>query len=72
MKPIRGIKKLPVSIIKDRTPELLMKLTTVASAITRLDEKLKESIVASELVKDPSQKRNVEYFNYNILDLFDR
>jgi len=24
------------------------------------------------LFKDPAQKRNVEYFNYDVLDLFDR
>lgn len=60
MKPIRGIKKLPVSITKDRTPDLFMKLTTVASAITRLDEKLKGSIVASELVNTLALKESVQ------------
>lgn len=60
MKPIRGIKKLPASITKERTPELFMKLTTVASAITRLDEKLKGSIVVSELVNTLALKESVQ------------
>jgi len=60
MKPIRGIKKLPVSITKDRAPELFMKLTSVASAITRLDEKLKNSIIASELVNTLALKESVQ------------
>ena len=60
MKPIKGIKKLPVSITKERTPDLFMKLTTVASSITRLDEKLKNSIVASELVNTLALKESVQ------------
>lgn len=39
--------------------------TTARRALNALIEK-------DLLFKDPSQKRNVEYFNYNILDLFDR
>src|SRR5699024_6316165 len=37
-----------------------MKLTTVASSITRLDEKLKNSIVASELVNTLALKESVQ------------
>ena len=60
MKPIKGIKKLPVSITKERTPDLFMNLTTVASSITRLDEKLKNSIVACELVTTLALKESVQ------------
>src|SRR5690625_6834373 len=37
-----------------------MKLTTIASSITRLDEKLKNSIVASELVNTLALKESVQ------------
>jgi len=60
MMPIKGIKKLPISINKDRAAELFIKLTTVASDITRLDEKFKNSLVASELVYTLALKESVQ------------
>lgn len=60
MMPIKGIKKLPISINKERAAELFIKLTTVASDITRLDEKLKNSLVASELVYTLALKESVQ------------
>src|SRR5690625_20314 len=39
--------------------------TTARRALNALVEK-------DLLFKDPSQRRNVEYFNYDVLDLFDR
>lgn len=60
MVAIKGLKKLPVSIDKEHVPEILMKLTTVASKVTRLDEKLRYSIVASELVNSLTLKESVQ------------
>lgn len=57
---ITGIKKLPISIKKDKAPELFMKLTTVSSEISRLDEKLKHSIVRSDLVNTLALKESVQ------------
>lgn len=50
MAPIKGIKKLPASIKIEQAAELFMKLAAVSSAISRLDEKFKHSIVRSDLI----------------------
>lgn len=60
MTPIKGIKKLPISIKKQQAPELFMKLATVSSEISRLDEKLKHSIVKSDLVNTLALKESVQ------------
>lgn len=58
--PIKGIKKLPISIKKEHAPELFMKLATVSSEISRLDERLKHSIVKGDLVNTLALKESVQ------------
>jgi len=60
MLPIKGIKKLPISIKREQAPELFMKLATVSSEISRLDEKLRHSIVKSDLVNTLALKESVQ------------
>lgn len=60
MSPIKGIKKLPISIKKEQAPNLFMKLATVSSEISRLDEKLRHSIVKSDLVNTLALKESVQ------------
>lgn len=60
MSPIKGIKKLPVSIRREQAPELFLKLATVSSEVSRLDEKLKHSIVRSDLVNTLALKESVQ------------
>lgn len=60
MSPIKGIKKLPVSVKRELAPELFMKLATVSSEISRLDEKLRHSIVKSDLVNTLALKESVQ------------
>lgn len=60
MSPIKGIKKLPVNIKRELAPELFMKLATVSSEISRLDEKLRHSIVRSDLVNTLALKESVQ------------
>lgn len=60
MSPIKGIRKLPISIKREQAPELFMKLATVSSEISRLDEKLRHSIVKSNLVNTLALKESVQ------------
>lgn len=60
MSPIKGIKKLPVSLKREFAPKLFMKLATVSSEISRLDEKLRNSIVKSDLVGILALKESVQ------------
>lgn len=60
MSPMKGIKKLPISINKEQAPELFMKLATVSSEKSRLDEKLKHSIVKRDLVNTLALKESVQ------------
>ncbi|MFS0873194.1 Fic family protein [Paenibacillus xylanilyticus] len=60
MAPIKGIKKLPTSIRMEQAAELFMKLAPVSSAISRLDEKFKHSIVRSDLINTLALKESVQ------------
>lgn len=60
MTPIKGIKKLPVSITIEQAAEIFMKLTTISSKISRLDEKFKHSIVKGDLVNTMALKESVQ------------
>ena len=60
MAPIKGIKKLPVSIKIDQAAEIFMKLANVSSEISRLDEKFKYSIVRSDLINTLALKESVQ------------
>lgn len=60
MSPIKGIKKLPVSIKMESVPGLFMKLATVSAEISRLDEKLRHSIVKGDLVNTLALKESVQ------------
>src|SRR5699024_9066301 len=60
MSPIKGIKKLPVSIKRESVPNLFMKLATVSAEISRLDEKLTHSIVKGDLVNTLALKESVQ------------
>ena len=60
MLPIKGIKKLPVGIKRELAPGLFMKLANVSSDISRLDEKLRHSIVKSDLVNTLALKESVQ------------
>ncbi|HLQ73483.1 MAG TPA: Fic family protein [Bacillota bacterium] len=60
MSPIKGIKKLPVSIKRDLAPDLFMKLAVVSAKISRLDEKLRHSIVKGDLVNTLALKESVQ------------
>lgn len=60
MKPIKGIKKLPVSVKTEQAAEIFMRLSTVSSKISRLDEKFKHSIVKGDLVNTMALKESVQ------------
>lgn|SRR5699024_8519245 len=60
MLPIKGIKKLPISIKKENAPDLFMKLASISSEISRLDERLKHSIVKGDLVNTLALKESVQ------------
>ena len=60
MSPIRGIKKLPASVNKELASELFIKLALVSSNISRLDEKLRHSVVKSDLVNTLALKESVQ------------
>lgn len=60
MAPIKGIKKLPASIKIEQAAELFMKLANVSSAISRLDEKFRHSIVRSDLINTLALKESVQ------------
>lgn len=60
MTPIKGIKKLPVSVKTEKAAEIFMKLSTVSSKISRLDEKFKHSIVKVDLINTMALKESVQ------------
>ncbi|MHA6253443.1 Fic family protein [Oceanobacillus sp. CAU 1775] len=60
MSPIKGIKKLPISIKMEKAPDFFMKLANVSAEISRVDEKLKHSIVKSDLVNTLALKESVQ------------
>lgn len=60
MTPIKGMKKLPVSVKTEQATEIFMKLTTVSSKISRLDEKFKHSIVKGDLINTMALKESVQ------------
>lgn len=58
--PIRGIQKLPIRISMEQALELFMKLASVSAEISRLDEKLRHSIVRSDLVNTLALNESVQ------------
>lgn len=60
MAPIKGVKKLPVSVKTEQAAEIFMKLATVSSEISRLDEKFKHTIVRSDLINTLALKESVQ------------
>ncbi|WP_260865710.1 Fic family protein [Paenibacillus xylanexedens] len=60
MAPIKGINKLPASIKVEQAAELFMKMATVSSAISRLDEKFRHSVVKSDLINTLALKESVQ------------
>lgn len=56
----QGIQKLLISIQMDQAAKLLMKLAAISTEIGRLDEKIKQSVVKSELINTLALKESVQ------------